>query len=233
MLEMIAFDGDDTLWHNEIHYARAQAEFRHLLSAHHPAEVVNTRLYETEMRNLEFYGYGIKSFTLSMIETATELTGGRITGDDIRTILKIGRRMLTAEVELLEHAQVTVEQLARTHPLMLITKGDLRDQKRKLARSQLAPFFQHIEIVTDKTRADYTEILDKYQITPAHFLMVGDSLRSDIAPVLELGGQVVHIPYHLAWAHEVVEDVSRDGPGYHRLEHIGLLPALVKEIDEH
>lgn len=230
MFDVIAFDGDDTLWHNESLYAAAQTEFRRLLARHHDAEIVDAQLYETEMRNLEFYGYGIKSFTLSMIETATELTDGQITSDEIRQILNIGRGMLTADVQLLEHAQATVEQVARSHPLMLITKGDLRDQKRKLAKSGLAPFFRHIEIVTDKTRADYAEILDKYQIDPARFLMVGDSLRSDIVPVLELGGQVVYIPYHLAWAHEVVTEVERDGPGYHELQHLDGLPALVQEI---
>jgi putative hydrolase of the HAD superfamily len=232
VLDVIAFDGDDTLWHNEVLYAGAQAEFRRLLAEHHPGEVVDQRLYETEMRNLEFYGYGIKSFTLSMIETATELTNGQITGAEVREILGIGRRMLTADVQLLEHAQPTVVQLAASHPLMLITKGDLRDQKRKLAKSGLAPYFRHIEIVTSKTREDYEEILEKYHIAPAHLLMVGDSLRSDIAPVLELGGQVVHIPYHFVWAHEVVHDVPRTGPGYHQLEHIGLLPVLVQEIEK-
>lgn len=232
MFDVIAFDGDDTLWHNETLYAAAQAEFRRLLAEHHPAEIVDQRLYETEMRNLEFYGYGIKSFTLSMIETATELTDGQMTAEDVRRILGIGRKMLTADVRLLEHAQATVTQLAGSHPLMLVTKGDLRDQKRKLANSGLAPYFRHIEIVTSKTRTDYEEILDKYEINPARFLMVGDSLRSDIAPVLELGGHVVHIPYQLAWAHEVVADVERTRPGYHRLEHIGLLPALVQDMDK-
>ncbi len=231
VFDVIAFDGDDTLWHNETLYAAAQAEFRGLLEKHHPAETVDRRLYQTEMRNLEFYGYGIKSFTLSMIETATELADGRLTAEEVRAILAIGRSMLTAEVQLLEHAEPTVAQLAGVYPLMLITKGDLRDQKRKLAKSGLAPHFRHIEIVTSKTRGDFEEILGKYQIDPAHFLMVGDSLRSDVVPVLELGGQVVHIPYKLAWAHEVVPNAHSTGPGYHHLEHLGLLPSLVQEIE--
>ncbi len=232
MFDVIAFDGDDTLWHNESLYAAAQAEFRRLLAQHHPAESVDRGLYETEMRNLEFYGYGIKSFTLSMIETAIELTGGQVTADEIREILGIGRGMLTADVRLLEHAQSTVAQLAASHTLMLITKGDLRDQKRKLAKSGLAPYFRHIEIVTNKTREEYEEILSKYQISPERFLMVGDSLRSDVQPVLELGGQVVHIPYHVRWAHEVLDDVQCVGPGCHQLEQIGLLPELVEEIEK-
>ncbi len=232
MIDIIAFDGDDTLWHNEILYADAQAEFRRLLARHHPGEIVDQRLYETEMRNLEFYGYGIKSFTLSMIETAIDLIDGQATADEVREILGIGRRMLTADVQLLDHAQETVAQLARLHTLMLITKGDLRDQKRKLIKSGLAPYFRHIEIVTNKTREEYEEILSKYQIDPTRFLMVGDSLRSDVMPVLELGGQVAHIPYHIAWAHEVVHDVECVGPSCHELEHIGLLPALVDEISK-
>lgn len=230
MIDIIAFDGDDTLWHNETLYAAAQAEFRRLLARHHPAEIVDQRLYETEMRNLEFYGYGIKSFTLSMIETAVELTDGQVTADEVREILGIGRKMLTADVQLLEYAQSTVAQLAESHTLMLITKGDLRDQKRKLGKSGLAPYFRHIEIVTNKTREEYEEILSKYQIDPARFLMVGDSLRSDVMPVLELGGHVVYIPYHVRWAHEVVDDVQCGGPGCHPLEHIGLLPDLVDKI---
>lgn len=231
VLDVIAFDGDDTLWHNESLYAGAQAEYRRLLARHHPAETVDRRLYETEMRNLEFYGYGIKSFMLSMIETGMDLTNGQMTAAEVRQILEIGRGMLTADVQLMEHAQAAVTELAGSHPLMLITKGDLRDQKRKLAKSGLASYFRHIEIVTDKTRSEYEEILSKYHIDPAHFLMVGDSLRSDVMPVLELGGQVIHIPYHLAWAHELVPDVQRAGTGYHRLDHIGRLPALVQEID--
>lgn len=232
MIDTIAFDGDDTLWHNEILYAAAQAEYRRLLAKHHPGEIVDQRLYETEMRNLEFYGYGIKSFTLSMIETAVELTDGQVTADEVREVLGIGRKMLTADVQLLEHAQSTVAQLAESHTLMLITKGDLRDQKRKLTKSGLAPYFRHIEIVTNKTREEYEEILSKYQIDPARFLMVGDSLRSDVMPVLELGGQVVYIRYHVRWAHEVVDDVQCGGSGCHPLEHIGLLPALVEEISK-
>ncbi len=232
VFDVIAFDGDDTLWHNESLYAAAQDEFRRLLAKHHPAEIIDRGLYKTEMRNLEFYGYGIKSFTLSMIETAIELTDGQVTADEVRAILGIGRKMLNADVELLDHAQEAVAKLAESHTLMLITKGDLRDQKRKLAKSGLAPYFRHIEIVTNKTHEEYEEILSKYQISPAHFLMVGDSLRSDVQPVLELGGQVVHIPYHLAWAHEVIDDVQCVGPGCHPLEHIGLLPALVQTIDQ-
>jgi putative hydrolase of the HAD superfamily len=232
VIDIIAFDGDDTLWHNEILYAAAQAEFRRLLAKHHPGEIVDQRLYETEMRNLEFYGYGIKSFTLSMIETAVDLADGQVTAAEIREILGIARKMLTADVRLLEHAESAVAQLAQSHTLMLITKGDLRDQKRKLVKSGLAPYFRHIEIVTNKTREEYDEILSKYQIDPARFLMVGDSLRSDVMPVLELGGQVVYIRYHVRWVHEVVDDMQCVGPGCHPLEHIGLLPALVDEISK-
>jgi putative hydrolase of the HAD superfamily len=237
MLDMIAFDADDTLWHNETLYARAQERFKQLLmasrpgAAPHDAEQVGQKLYETEMRNLGQYGYGIKGFALSMIETALELTGGSITGQDIRRILDIAQDMLNAEVELVEHARPTLATLSAFYPLMLITKGDLFDQGRKLARSGIAPYFQFIEIVSDKTREAYRSILTKYRIAPARFLMVGNSLKSDVLPVVALGGRAVYIPYHITWAHEAVVEES-SGTGYVQLDHLGLLPALIEQISQ-
>jgi putative hydrolase of the HAD superfamily len=235
MLEMIAFDADDTLWHNETLYARAQERFKQLIMASRPgaapqdAEQVRQKLYETEMRNLGQYGYGIKGFALSMFETALELTGDSITGQDIRRILDIAQHMLNADVELLEHARPTLATLSASYPLMLITKGDLFDQERKLARSGIASYFRFIEIVSDKTREAYQSILTRYQIAPARFLMVGNSLKSDVLPVVALGGRAVYIPYHITWAHEAVVEVNA-ATGYVQLEHLGLLPALVEEI---
>jgi len=237
MLDMIAFDADDTLWHNETLYARAQERFKQLLIASQPeaapqaAEQVGQKLYETEMRNLGRYGYGIKGFALSMIETALELTGDSITGQDIRRILDIVQDMLNADVELVEHARPTLAALSASYPLMLITKGDLFDQERKLARSGLASYFQFIEIVSGKTREAYRSILTKYRIAPPRFLMVGNSLKSDVLPVVALGGRAVYIPYHLTWAHEAVVEGSSE-TGYVQLEHLGLLPALVEEISQ-
>lgn len=228
VFDVIAFDADDTLWHNESLYAAAQDRFKLLLSNYLDAAQIDARLYETEMRNLQHYGYGIKAFALSMIESAIELTEARISAEEIRQIIGLAREMLDADVQLLDHTKEIVAQLSESHTLMLITKGDLLDQERKLARSGIAPYFRHIEIISDKTRETYQAILTKYGIDPARFLMVGNSLRSDILPVLELGGHAVYIPYHTTWAHEIVAETESQRNSYLQLEHIGRLPALIE-----
>lgn len=230
-LKIIAFDADDTLWHNEHLYQAAQTGFKTLLAQYHRPEWVDERLFQTEMRNIEHYGYGIKSFTLSMVETAIELTEGRITGADIQTVLNLGKAMLTAEIQLIEHVSDIVAQLAATHTLVVITKGDLRDQEDKIARSGLASHFTHVEIVSDKSARTYQRLMDKYGSAPDQFLMVGNSLRSDILPVLELGATAVYIPHQLTWAHEHAERPVGHA-GYYEMENIGLLSALVSTIEE-
>jgi len=182
------------------------------------------------MRNLQFYGYGIKGFALSLIETAIELTEGRIQGDEIHHLIDLAKDMLTAEVQLLDHAADSVARLAAMYPLMLITKGDLFDQETKIARSRLRPYFRYIEVVSDKTDDSYSALLAKYQLDPARFLMVGNSLRSDILPVVALGGQAVYIPYQITWAHETVVLSEQDRSRFFELDHIGLLPALVERL---
>lgn len=229
--DLIAFDADDTLWHNERLYANAQHRFKELLAQYHSPEWIDERLYNTEMRNLPHFGYGIKAFALSMIETAVELTEGRISGQDVQTIINLARGMLVAEVELLDHAAETVARLADTHTLMVITKGDLRDQEGKIARSGLAPYFRHVEIVSDKNPENYDAILKRYGVPPERFLMVGNSLRSDIQPVLALGASAVYMPYHLTWAHEVVTPPPAGQPGYYELAHLGLLPGLIEMLE--
>ncbi|MFZ2488026.1 MAG: HAD family hydrolase [Anaerolineae bacterium] len=228
---MIAFDADDTLWHNERLYAAAQARFKHLLAHYHDPQWIEERLYEAEMRNLPHFGYGIKSFALSMIETAVELTEGRVSGQDILTLVETAKAMLAADVELLDHVATTVRALAATHTLMIITKGDLLDQESKVARSGLAASFDHIEIVSQKTPESYAAVLRRVGVTPDAFLMVGNSLRSDILPVLALGAQAVYVPYALTWAHEVVEPPPADQPGFHEIAHLGLLPGLVQALE--
>jgi putative hydrolase of the HAD superfamily len=229
MLDIIAFDADDTLWHSERLYAEIQAKFGQLLAPYNQAEEIAAVLHATEMRNLPCFGYGIKSFTLSMVEAAIELSAGRISAGELGEVLDLGKRMLAAPVELLEHAETTVARLAQAHTLMLITKGDLLDQESKIARSGLARYFKYIEVVTDKTIAGYEAILSKYQVPAARFLMVGNSLRSDILPVVALGGAAVYIPYHITWAHEVVSPSSTEQGRYFELEHLGLLPAWVEQ----
>ncbi len=222
MIRVIAFDADDTLWHNETYYRDAEAAFRHMLVAHHDEAWVQERLFATEMRNLGHFGYGIKSFVLSMIETAIELTEGRITGREIQAIVDLGREMLNHPVELLPRVQEALTRLQKRYSLMLITKGDLLDQEAKLTRSGLDAFFSAVEIVSEKDQAAYHAILTRHDIPPREFLMVGNSVKSDILPVITLGARAVHVPYATTWAHEHVEDV--DASRFATLEHLGLLP---------
>jgi len=230
VIEIVAFDADDTLWHNETLYSITHEKYGELLSAYHNKKWIEKKLFETEMRNLNYYGYGIKGFTLSMIETAVELTEGRISGGEIAKILELARNMLTTPVELLAHAAETVKEVAKSFPLMLITKGDLFDQESKIAQSGLSDYFKHIEILTRKTPETYRDVLDKYGIDPKGFLMVGNSLRSDILPVLEIGGQAVYIPYPLCWEHEKVSESELHQKTYHQLDHIRQLPELINEL---
>ena len=201
-IHVIGLDADDTLWHNETLYQESQRELETLLEAHAPPQRVRDGLLAVEQRNLGRYGYGIKSFVLSMIETAVEMTGGEVDGTTVERILALGKRMLSADVALLPGVRKTVERLSEHVPLWLITKGDLRDQQAKLDRSGLRPFFEHVAIVPEKTRATYANILDERDETSEGFLMVGNSPRSDIEPVLALGGQAVQVPYHVLWEHE-------------------------------
>lgn len=230
MLDLIAFDADDTLWHNERLYSMTQERFKELLSRYHSREQIERRLFETEMRNLRTFGYGIKGFALSMIETAINLTGGQIAGREIQEIIDFAKEMLRAPVQLLEGAALVVDELAKSYPLMLVTKGDLFDQETKIARSGLADRFAHIEIVSAKTTETYRAILSKHGLDPSRFVMVGNSMRSDILPVLELGGQAVFIPYEITWAHESAPGLSDGRDGYHELERIDQLPALIGRL---
>jgi putative hydrolase of the HAD superfamily len=231
-IDLVGFDADDTLWHNEILYTRSQSRFAELLSGYGLDGRAAEELYATEMQNLRHYGYGIKSFALSMIETAIRLTDGRIQAREIQALLDIIRDMLAAPVELLDQAADVVARLARSHTLMLVTKGDLFDQERKIAQSGLSPFFAHVEIVSEKTEDTYRSLLSKHGVEPPRFLMVGNSLRSDIMPVVALGGHAVHIPYHITWEHEAVDSTEDRGMEYVELEHIGLLPAFVDRLCE-
>jgi putative hydrolase of the HAD superfamily len=225
---VIAFDADDTLWHNESIFEAVQERYRALLARYHDAETVNRTLFATEMRNLELYGYGVKGFTLSSIETAIELTRGAISAEEIRTILQLGREMLAHLVELLDGVADVLTALSATHQLILITKGDITHQERKLAKSGLAAHFRAIEILAEKDEAAYAAILRRHGIAPADFLMVGNSLKSDILPVLALGGSAVHIPYHVTWQHEHVEQLP-DAPGrFVQLASLRELPAFLR-----
>ena len=229
-IEVIAFDADDTLWHNEGRYRETEAEFRRLLERYHSPDWIDDRLYETEVRNLPHFGYGIKSFVLSMVETAIELTEGRIGALEIQRVIELGRAMIDAPVDLLEGVRETVTEVARNHELMIITKGDLLEQESKVERSGLRDYFGRIEIVSRKDRAAYERIAERHALRPERFLMVGNSLRSDVLPVLAMGGRAVHIPYWTTWRHELVEDDENAGADYARLESIRELPAWIASL---
>lgn len=228
--DIIAFDADDTLWHSEVLYRDAQAALNRILAPWAQSRVVEEVTYEVETRNIPVYGYGIKSFTLSMLEAAVRISNGKVDGDHVAEILAIGRAMLKAEVKLRPHVMETLKKLSKSHRLMVITKGDLLDQTDKVERSGLAPYFSMVEVVNEKNAETYREIFDRYNLSPQGFLMVGNSISSDVLPVLELGGIAVHIPADTIWAYEMVDDFNPDQRGFYELEHVGQLPSLIDRI---
>jgi len=230
-IKILAFDGDDTLWHNETHFHVTQQALRDLLEKHAPDADVDRRLFATEMANLALYGYGIKSFTLSMLETAIEITEGRIPASDLDVILGWGKRMLQEPTELLDGVTDALQEASVRYELMLITKGDLFDQESKLARSGLAELFSGVEILSDKTVESYRSVIARRGIEPEELLMVGNSLRSDILPVVEMGGRAVHIPYHVTWRHEEVEEHRLPDDGWYRLGAIRELGDLLGALE--
>ena len=230
MLDLIAFDADDTLWHTEHLYSDAQERFQQLLAPYGVTDQVEQKLFAVEGANLGVFGFGIKSFALSMIETAITLTGGDISGRDIQRVIELAKSMLSADVQLLDYAEQTVAQLAQAFPLMIITKGDLLDQESKIERSGLGQHFKYVEIVSDKNPASYAALLDRHSLRPEGFLMIGNSLRSDVLPVLALGARAVHIPYRVTWAHERVSPADLAGVSYAELENLGQLPELVQRL---
>jgi len=200
---VIGLDGDDTLWRNEEHFAVSQEMFRSLLLPYVESDYdLDGRLAANEKANLELFGYGVKGFTLSMVETAIEVTGGRITAAEIQKLLDRGKEMLATPVELLPGVAEAVSTLSERYPLILVTKGDLFNQEQKLARSGLGDLFWRIEIVSEKDPATYRRILRRDSIDPGDFVMVGNSVRSDVLPVLAIGARAVHVPAELTWVHE-------------------------------
>ncbi len=230
MIELVALDADDTLWHNEPLYISTRERLQDLLTRYEPAGVLEDRLYEVEIRNLEHFGYGVKGFVLSMIETAIELTDGRIESADIREIIDWGRRMLQHPVELLDGVRDTVAELSGRYPLILLTKGDLLHQESKLARSDLGRYFKGIEVVSEKDAHIYRSVMHRYAVPGERFVMVGNSLRSDILPVLEAGGHAVFVPYAVSWVHEQVPAEALIDKQYHQIAHIRELPRLLDTL---
>nr|WP_316652670.1 HAD family hydrolase [uncultured Gellertiella sp.] len=228
-LSAIGFDADDTLWQNEHFYRLTERQFTDLLADHAEGEHVSERLLQAEKRNLAHYGFGIKGFTLSMIETAIEITGGRVPASTIADILDIGRTLLSHPVETLPHAREVLEKLRGHYYLVLITKGDLFDQERKLAQSGLGDFFDAIEIVSDKTTSTYRRIFSRVAGGADCAAMIGNSLKSDIVPAIAAGAHGIYVPHALTWAYEHVEP-PRDAPRFHEIADLGQLLPLLEEI---
>ena len=229
-LKLVAFDADDTLWHNERLFTDVQARFRELLSRHTAPEIIEQRLYDTEVSNLRHYGYGVKAFTLSMIEAAVDLTDGRVTGEQIAQIVRMGREMLLAPVDLLDGVREVVEEVAARYDLMVLTKGDLIDQESKLARSGLGDFFSHVLIVSREDRAKYEQVLADHGLAAGEFTMVGNSLKSDIIPVAEMGAHAIHVPYETTWQHEEVAEDDLAALRYHTVEDICSVPEVLAAL---
>lgn len=205
-LKVIAFDADDTLWVNEPYFRDTEEQFYKLLGEYASRHSLERELLKTEIDNLVLYGYGIKGFMLSMIETALSVTNGAINGGLVAQILDLGKEMLNQPIELLEGVEDVLMELKGKYRLVVATKGDLLDQERKLRKSGLSHYFHHIEIMSEKDDANYLKLIRHLDIQPEELLMVGNSLKSDILPVLNIGGHAVHVPYHITWAHEQIED---------------------------
>ena len=232
-IEVVAFDGDDTLWHSESHFVDAHEQFVALVAPYVDGDpsVIDERVVATERANLAIYGYGAKAFTLSLIESAIELTAGRITTREISTILELGKRLLGQPVELLDGVDEVVTRLADNgHRLIVVTKGDLFHQESKVAGSGLADRFDRIEIVSEKDVDTYRRVMAMAGVAPENFLMIGNSIRSDVLPVVELGGHAAHLPYVYTWELERVPDADAERMGFHELASIRQVPDLVKRL---
>jgi putative hydrolase of the HAD superfamily len=203
--KIIAFDADDTLWHNEPYFDEAQERFAELFQDYASKQEILQLILTHQVKNLPLYGFGIKAFTLSMIDSALELTNNKISGDGIQKIVTIGRDLLQKPVELLPDVEEVLENLYGKYKLVVATKGDLKDQHRKLHDSGIGHYFHHIEVLSDKKDSDYIKMLQRLEINPANFTMIGNSLKSDVLPILNIGGHGIHIPYHTTWEYEKID----------------------------
>lgn len=228
MFDLIAFDADDTLWENEAHYSKAREDFFEILRPYNVSNGLENLVDTIENRNIPYFGYGVSSFIFSLLEAAIQATSRQISADDVQRILDIGRTMLDTTIDLYDQVEPTLQRLSRDFPLMMITKGDLLHQQSKLTRSGLSVYFRHVEIVADKTREIYEAILTKHKVMPERFLMIGNSMRSDIVPVLELGGSAVYIPGKMSWAHEHSELTQELAMHFAELDHLGQVEEWIR-----
>lgn len=225
-IKVIGFDADDTLWENEPYYRETEAKFCELLKEYLPKDKINQELFDTEIKNLELYGYGIKAFTLSLVETAIRVSDAKVPASTIKTIIELGKEQLNKPNHLLDGVSDVLEALKGNYKLIVATKGDLLDQEKKLKKSNLLKYFHHIEIMSDKQMDNYKDLIKHLDIEPHELLMVGNSLKSDIVPILELGGYGVYIPFHVTWQHEYHDEEEIKNDRYYKISSIKELPSL-------
>lgn len=219
-IKVIAFDADDTLWVNETYFREAENEFAKLLSKYETKNKIDQELFKKEIDNLHFYGYGIKGFVLSMVECALELSNYQLNPKTIASILTIGKEMLEKPIELIDGIEEVLKELQKKYKLIVATKGDLLDQERKLEKSNLLKYFHHIEVMSDKKEKDYTKLIKHLDIDSSELLMIGNSLKSDILPLVAIGASAIHIPFHTTWAHEQVTEIEALKLDYHTVSNI-------------
>jgi putative hydrolase of the HAD superfamily len=226
-ISVIAFDADDTLWVNEPYFRETEEQFASLLEDFLPRHSIVAELYQTEIANLPLYGYGIKGFMLSMIETVLRITQGKVDAAIINKVISLGQEMLNKPIELLDGVEEVLKALHGKYRLVVATKGDLLDQERKLKKSGLDHYFHHIEIMSDKQEKDYQKLLKHLDCRPESFLMLGNSLKSDVLPVMNIGGHAVHVPYHTTWIHEHI-DHTIEHPNFYEVKTLAeVLPQLI------
>jgi putative hydrolase of the HAD superfamily len=228
-IKVIGFDADDTLWVNEPFYRNTESKFCDLLKSYCPADEINRQLYKVEVNNLDLYGYGSKAFILSLIETAILISDGKVTASEISRILALGKEQINEKNPLLSGVPRVLRILSAHYRLIVVTKGDLLDQERKLRNSGIGGYFHHIEIMSDKTGENYQKLLNHLDIKPDEFVMVGNSLKSDIVPVIKLGGYAIHVPFHVTWQHEELLPDEMPEAHYFTIENLPeIIPILIK-----
>jgi len=226
-IKVIGFDADDTLWVNETYFREAELEFAKLMAPYETANKIDQELFKKEIENLPLYGYGIKGFVLSMVEMAIEISNNQVSNNTIVKILNIGKAMLDAPVELLDDIEAVLKSLSKDYKLIVLTKGDLLDQERKLEKSNLTSYFHHIEVMSDKQEANYSKVLDHLDIEPSEFLMIGNSLKSDILPLVNIGAEAIHIPFHTTWLHEQVGEDETKNKAYKTITRLSELKQIL------
>ncbi|QFZ55601.1 HAD family hydrolase [Oceanihabitans sp. IOP_32] len=227
-IKVIGFDADDTLWVNETFFREAEGQIQQLLLEYETPNKIDQELFKMEMKNLPLYGYGVKAFILSMVEVALELSNYNISSKKIEAILKIGKNMLEKPVELLDGVEDVLSVMSKKYKIILATKGDLLDQERKLEKSGLIKYFNHIEVLSDKQESNYSNLLNQLGVKPSEFLMIGNSLKSDVLPLVNIKSNAIHVPFHTTWVHEQVSEKETNGKTY---KTIGSLKELLNVME--